>query len=200
MKNLLNLLLIITVISYSTNVLAGDDDADTKGIRAGWTSTTFTANGDLGDPKSGFYVGAFKEFKIVPMLRFSSGLEYSQNNTGISAANAALLSAKSENFTPETDQMNLGYLTVPLSLRLKIGPFRAYAGAGLAYRITGTTGEDKVKFTDKSYVNRFDANAQFGASINIVMIMIEAKYNMGLVDAFDGYKNNSFQIGLGLNF
>lgn len=203
MKNTFSTLLTLCLVLVSLNSWAGDDDKpDTRGIRAGWNSATFTNDlGDLGTSQASFYVGAFKEFKIVPMLRFSSGLEYSQSVSSISSANAVILAASSpENFSVTDDQINLGYLTVPLSLRVKLGPFRAYAGASGSYRITGTVGEDKVKLTDKSYVNRFDANAQFGASFNIIMIMVEARYNLGLVDAFNGYKNNYFQLGLGLNF
>ena len=87
MRRLKYILLGLIVISMGSNAQAQDDDkkkgssGDSKigGVRAGYNASRLY-NGDTylyeTDPLGSFYLGIYKNFRIVPVLKWGVGLEY----------------------------------------------------------------------------------------------------------------------------
>jgi hypothetical protein len=120
---------------------------------------------------------------MVPMLYFYSAFEYYQ--TG-SKAN-------------DNNKLVLHYLSVPIALKLKIGPMQGFAGVHGALRVSSKMTILGVSSSAEGY-SSFDAGAFAGLGIRVLFIGAEAKYNWGLVNIKDGYKNNFWQAGLTLWF
>ena len=75
MKNIRLFTLAVLMIGLSISSYADGK----KGIRAGFqTSNLYYDGSGMNDISKSFYVGLFKENKIIPMLHIGSGFEYSQ--------------------------------------------------------------------------------------------------------------------------
>ncbi len=183
--------LAVCMLGFVSNVKAEDDGPDGRGIRAGWQKSYLSVDGEkLTDKSDGFYVGFFKNNKIAPMLRWQSGFEYYQ----VRGAN-------------DYAELKVHYLSIPLSLRLKLGPVYALGGVNGAVRIADSfdskasdiisevTGID----TDPD-LSRWDAGAHLGVGFKFLMLGVEARYNWGFVDVTDGMNTEYLQIGACLFF
>lgn len=173
MKKITLLLFALVMTASFSNLKAGDNKI---GVRAGWQSTAFSLDGNkFGDNLSGYYLGAFRDHQLVPLLRFSAGLELSQFGAEIEKENFAIT-----------------YLGVPLALKAKLGPISAIGGSGVNFKIGESDGMD---------ANGIDIPVYLGAGFNFLMIGIEGRYIWGLTDAVDGgYKNRGFQLGATIRF
>ena len=183
--------LIITIVIFSAMmaVNAQNKKSSKFGIRAGWQSAEMIRDGkslETTEPLNSFYVGVFKEKKLIPMLHFGGGVEYFQNG----------FQSKLIDY-----QRKLHYISVPLYLKAKLGPVYATGGTALSFKVS----ESNVIFDgvtdpigEKS--NVFDMPLQLGLGIKILMISIEGRYNWGLLDINNGVKNRYFQLGLGMSF
>jgi hypothetical protein len=117
------------------------------------------------------------------MLYFSSGLDYYQSGSKQSEGN----------------KLVLHYISVPLSLKLKIGPVHGFGGVHGAVKVSSKLTVVGEGVSAKDF-GSWDAGAFIGAGIQIFFISAELKYNWGLVDIYNGYKNNFLQAGLTLSF
>ncbi|WP_075591183.1 porin family protein [Labilibacter marinus] len=172
MKKITLLLLALVMTASFSSLKAGDNKI---GVRAGWQQTMFMYDGNkVGDNLSGYYVGAFRDHQLVPLLRFSAGLELSQFGAEI-----------------EKEKMAITYLGIPLALKAKLGPISAIGGSGINFKIGESDGMD---------VNSIDIPVYLGAGFNILMIGIEGRYIWGLSDVADGIKNRGFQLGATIRF
>lgn len=174
------------LIGLTTSTYAGDDGGGKFGIRAGYSaSNIYNGSSKMNSNSLGsFYVGFFKEHKIVPMLHFGSGLEYSQ------------LGSMENN----DNKITMHYLSIPVNLKFKIGPIYALAGASAAFKVgekwtlLGTKTDPVVK------ANWFDVPVHVGLGFQILMLRIEARYHWGTMDLYDspmeGYKTQALQLGL----
>lgn len=188
MKTITKFLALAFIISIiSADCFAGGDDK-IGGIRAGYHSANVYIDGSKvdADPLNSFYVGYYKNNRIVPVLNWGFGLEYFQNGYKVN----------------DDNKLKLGYLSVPLNLKLKLGPVVALGGVAPSVKITdkytflGTTnpdGYDKAK--------SFDAPLFVGGGFEFLMFTIEARYHWGTVDLYDsGERNRYLQIGAGVSF
>ena len=190
MKNIYSVLAAAVIIGLFTSEIKAQEKGGGNrigGIRAGYHSSQFFEDGNsYGDPMQSFYVGLFKDTKIIPLLDFGSGLEYYKNGVKIDDAN----------------KRELHYLSVPLDLKLKIGPVYALGGFSpsikVAERITIDGSTEKP--TDAQKAEWFDIPFFLGAGVKILFISIEARYHWGIMEVTDGYKSQSFQLGAGFNF
>ena len=185
-------IILITLVLFSAAQLsfAQDEKPGKLGIRAGWHFAIIDLDDAQfagTDPLNTFYVGVFKEKKLIPMLRFGSGLEYFQN--GFESNSVDL-------------QRKLHYLSVPLYLKVKLGPVYATGGTALNFKVA-----ENNKFLDESMdplaqkSNWFDMPLQVGLGVKILMLSLEARYNWGMLELNDiGAKNQYFQLGLALSF
>ena len=176
------------LIGLNLSTYAGDDGGGKFGIRAGYSaSNIYDGSSPLNSNALGsFYVGFFKEHKIVPMLHFSSGLEYSQIGSMENSNN----------------KITMHYLSIPISFKFKIGPVYALAGASSAFKVgeKWTIAGEKEDPIIKA--NWFDIPVHVGLGIQILMLRIEARYHWGTMSLYDtpidGYKTQAFQLGLGI--
>ena len=183
MRNTLRFLLVFVVVLI---VVAGPLSAENrKGIRFGYIESKLDKGsaGIFDNGYTSFYVGFFNDQKIIPMIWFSSGLDYYQSG-----------SKKSDDA-----KLTLHYISVPLALKVKLGPVRGFGGLHGAVKVSSkiTLGGQSESAKDFS---SFDAGAFLGGGIQILFIAAEFKYNWGLVDLYNGYKNNFWQAGLTLSF
>lgn len=175
------------VIFSLTLVIAFALSADLKaqklvGFRAGWHNAVLSGSSLEDYPNNNFYIGAYRNNKFGGIFAFHTGLEYFQNG------------AKKD----DNNYRKLHYISVPLGLRVKLGPVFALAGPALNFKVGESSrylgqsidADDKAAF--------FDLPAFIGAGVKFLMFTVEARYAVGLLEVNDGVRNQYFQLGLGL--
>ena len=190
MKKIYSIFLVAIIFGlFSSEMKAQEKGAGDRvgGIRIGYHSSQFASDGEFyGDPMQSFYVGLFRDTKIIPLLHFGSGLEYYKNGVKIDDSN----------------KRELHYLTLPLDLKLKLGPVFALGGFSPSFKvaerltIAGTT----AKPTEAQKAEWFDIPFFLGAGVKIWFVSIEARYHWGIMEVTDGYKSQSFQLGAAISF
>lgn len=183
---------LLTLVVFSNTLMArpdGDRDLRVGGIRAGYQgSGLFLGNGmyPASEPYTSFYAGLFRDTRIFSILHFGSGAEYFQNGL---------------QFTPDNRRV-LHYISLPLDLKLKLGPIFALGGMAPSFKVAEREfingyGE-KPPSGDRS--GGFDAPVFVGAGLKIWFVTLEARYHWGLLDVYDGFYNRYLQIGAGISF
>jgi len=159
------------------------------GVRAGWHYAFMQKEGDKPDTANAlnsFYVGFFRDTRIMPLLHFGSGLEYFQNGMEY----------------PNNSARILHTISIPLDLKVKLGP--AYALGGIAANIKVSEklkiGDEYITPLDSDKTAGFDLPVFLGAGLKIWFVTIEARYHWGLLEARNGYYNQYFQLGAGISF
>jgi hypothetical protein len=161
--------------------------ANKIGIRAGYQIASLRVDGskllDTGN-LNGFYVGLFRENKLIPLLNLGYGLDYLQNGAEDATNNQCIIN----------------YLSVPLYLKAKVGPVFGLAGIGANFKL-GTNSTSNTISSD--YVKKsFDMPLFIGGGFKILMFSIEGRYNWGLIELnkASGVKNQYFQLGATVSF
>ncbi len=186
MKKIKLFLILSVALTISTSSFAGGK----YGIRAGYQLSNIYNSGLTMNPRNidAFYVGMFAEQRIVPMLWFGSGSEYSQMGSGYGTGNKTLMH----------------YISIPTYLKLKIGPVYAIAGASASFKVY-----EKHYYADSPQdpfqnAGWFDIPVYAGLGLQIAVLRIEARYSWGTIDLYKepmtGYKTQGFQLGLGIAF
>jgi hypothetical protein len=130
-----------------------------------------------------FYVGMFNDQELIPMLYIYTALDYYQTGSKYN----------------DDNKLVLHYISIPVGLKLKIGPVQAFGGIHGAVKVsTAYTLLGQPVSSEK--FSTFDAGTFIGLGLNIAFIGAEVKYTKGLVDINSGYKNNFWQGGLTLWF
>jgi hypothetical protein len=173
--------LVIALAVLSGPVLA----QKTKGIHGGYIESDISKGGGsyLNDNYKSFYVGFCSDLKIIPLLYFMSGLDYYQTGSKID----------------DNNKLILHYISIPLGLKLRLGPVMAFGGVHGAVKVSSKLTLLGQAVTSEKF-NTFDAGYFVGAGLKILFIGAEVKYTWGFVDVYKGYKNNFFQAGLTLWF
>ena len=143
MKNLSSLIAFTLIIALSPVDIHAADGDRVGGLRTGYHSAQFNLNGDfVGEPIQTFYLGFFRDQKVMPVMHFGSGLEYYKNGTRFDSENLR----------------ELHYLSIPLNLKFKLGPVFALGGAAPSFRVADriTTEGVKGKPTDDEKSSWFD--------------------------------------------
>ena len=171
-------------------VYAQDKNADKiGGIRGGFQSAVMVEDGSKADTANNlktFYVGLFRDQKLVPILFFGSGIEYFQNGSRY----------------PNDSKRVLHMVSIPLYLKLKIGPVFALGGIAGNFKVAEKiyVGDTKSKPPDGDKSKWFDGAAFAGVGLKILFITVEARYHWGLIESNNGLYNRYLQIGAGLSF
>lgn len=190
MKKIGPIFLFAVIFALITAEISASDKGDADrvgGVRVGYHSAQFNLNGDfVGEPLQTFYVGLFRDTKVLPLLHFGSGLEYYKNGVIFDSKNLR----------------ELHYLSAPLDLKLKLGPVFALIGAAPSFRLADRISTDgvKEKTPDDQKSNWFDIPLFVGAGVKISFVTLEARYHWGMMEVVDGYKSQSFQLGAGISF
>jgi hypothetical protein len=214
MKNILKLLVLALLLSPTTFVLAQTDTTKSttppatdsvvttapaktetppksagrkklyKGIRFGYQDSNFSESD--GDDLSSWYAGFFgvKSLGAGKLLSIYSGIEYFQNGTSNDGDNEIIL----------------GYISIPVNLRVQIGPLYAFAGFDPSFKVY-----EKVTIlpqdVDNFDINGFDIGGQIGIGAKFLFLGAEIKYNQGLTSVFTDAgdkENTSHHIQAGL--
>jgi hypothetical protein len=204
MKKITVLLLSFVFAANIQTVKAGDGDEKNQskigGIRAGWQYSAIHDGGTIPngyDPLSSFYVGIYKEAKIVPLFRLGGGLEFSQVGNVSNVQNV-------------DNSIKLSYLYIPLYAKLKLGPVFILGGVAPTFKV----GEKEVimgqeiEKTSANKANVFDIPVFLGAGVKIFFLTIEARYSWGMIDVYDGTANSEYddsktqylQVGAAISF
>ena len=181
------LTLLITGFSFSSYA-GGKDDEKQLGIRAGYQlsniydgSSSLNSNG-----LSSFYVGFFREQKVAPLLSFGTGFEYSQIGS----------------MQDSDNKIVMHYLSIPVNFKVKLGPVYALAGASAAFKVADKWTVLGVKTDPIVKANWFDVPVHVGVGVQVLSFRVEARYHWGMLSLYesplDGYKNQAFQLGVGI--
>ena len=180
-RKILTIIFVCALCCGSFTANAGDPIK--KGAIAGWHYSDILKDGSslYGGHYNSFFVGFFTNKNLMSsgLLQFNSAIMYYQNGS-------------KEN---DDNWMRLHYLNIPLSLKVKIGPVYAFAGASGAIKLGGENHSAGVK-TNVSEINTWDAGVHGGIGVKFWILGAEAKYTWGLVDLNDGYKSQYLQLGL----
>jgi hypothetical protein len=184
-------LIILGSLCFGVFTANAQDNEDKKnGIRAGYHMATMVIDGskpDEGKSLSSFYAGFFRDQKIASILHFGKGIEYFQN--GIK-------------YTDNSKRV-LHTVSIPLDLKLKIGPVFALGGAAPNIKVAEkvSLGDNTSNPIDTDKSNWFDVAAFAGAGVKISILTVEARYHWGLLKARDsGLYNRYFQLGAAVSF
>ena len=182
-------LIAASIFLASLFIQAQDSEDKFAGIRFGFHSAGLVIDGEKPDTTNSlnnFYIGFFREKKIAPLLYWGSGVEYFQNGT---------------KYTNNSKRV-LHTLSVPLNLKLKVGPIFGVAGAAANFKVSEkiVIGDTNTSPTDSNKSNWFDVPIYIGAGVKILFISVEARYHWGLLDIQKGYYNRYFQLGAALSF
>ena len=190
MKKIYLLFVFAAAFSLITADLQAQDKEGPRfgGLRFGYQSSTYVKDGNTwgtGDPVESFYVGLMRDSKLIPMLHLNTGLEYFKNGV------------KLENNV----ERDFHYLSIPISAKLKLGPVYGLAGFAPSFKVAERYVIDgnSEKPADAIKANWFDIPFFVGAGISLWKLSLEARYHWGLVEVYDGYKSQYFQLGLALS-
>jgi len=180
--------LLLSIHSANAQEKSSKDDKPAKiGVRAGWNYAAMYADGKVSgtDPLNSFYVGVFKEKKLVSILGLGSGLEYFQGGYKISG----------------DLKRQIHYISIPLYLKVKLGPVYATGGTGFNFKVAEKLpGSQLLDPLNNEKTDFFDMPFQLGAGFKILMFSIEARYNWGLFDVTNMASNQYLQIGFTASF
>jgi len=121
MKRLL--LISASIFLASLFIQAQDSEDELAGIRFGFHSAGLVKDGerpDTANSLNNLYIGFFREKKIASLFYWGSGVEYFQNGTKYSNNSKRVLHT----------------LSVPLNLKLKVGPIFGVAGAAANFKVS----------------------------------------------------------------
>jgi hypothetical protein len=182
-------LTIMLLVALFAMVFISAQAQEKFGIRAGYQGSALYKEGSRvpdTDPLGSFYVGVFRDNKIVPAFYIGTGIEYMQSGFKVDNDN----------------KLVLHYISIPVYLKAKIGPVFGLGGIGANFKVSeklyvdgnssSPASEDKSKM--------LDFPAFVGLGVKILMFTIEGRYHWGLVDINEGYKNRYFQLGAGISF
>ena len=188
MKKIVTTTVLIICIA-SISAYAQDDKPKKNGIRVGFHSASMVDAGsepDTANALNSFYVGFFRSKKVASILHFDSGIEYFQNGLKYTG----------------NSKRTLHTVSIPLDLRLKIGPVYALGGAAINFKVSESydIGDNSYPPTDNDKSNWFDVAAFAGAGVKIWILSVEARYHWGLIEVRDDLYNRYFQIGAAVSF
>ena len=183
MRNRWASILVLVMLLF---VLSGVSFAQkNRGLRAGWIESEITKGneGYFDKRYRSFYVGFYNNQRIIPMLYLYTALDYYQTGSRYD----------------DNNKLVLHYISIPLGLKLRIGPVRGFGGFHGAIRVSSSytfLGESKKL----EGLSTFDSGFFLGAGLHIAFIGVEGKYTWGLSNVKNDYKNNFWQVGLTLGF
>lgn len=188
MKHAYSISLFIAILAISIQSVQAQGK-HSIGIRAGYQSSGLFNGSDRVSGTSNygsFYVGAFKEKKILPFLHWGTGLEYCQNGAGLSDNNKQVIK----------------YLGIPVHLKAKVGPVYALAGVQPKVKLSEQIiiDDEKTSPTDDQKSKTFDLPAYGGLGINILIVSIETRFYYSMIETNHGARNAYLQVGATLHF
>jgi hypothetical protein len=186
----LSVLLIMVLLTAIPSLVNAQGKTRIGAIRAGYQSATQLYDGakiEETKPLGNFYVGFYRDNRIIPTLSFSTGIEYFTNGYQIKS-----LDTKYE----------IGTLAIPLALKLKVGPIFALAGSGVNFKLSEKYKVDgkEVDLPGESDTKFYDVPVFVGGGFKILIFSIEARYDWGMIDVNEKTRNRYLQVGASVAF
>jgi len=151
------------------------------GVRGGFQTAQLTSDiGSLFESNQNrYFVGIYKDSPIMPLLKFSTGLEYFETGSRQDAVD-----------------LKLGYLSIPVALKADIGLFNVYGGISGAYRLYAEEriNGEQVSVPGDKY-RRFDYSTFVGGGVTLFFVGIDIRYHWGKTDVYEGFQNRFWQLG-----
>jgi hypothetical protein len=185
------LLCMSTLLLWVCSTQAQDPKESHKvgGIRAGFQAAGLFENGskpDTSNSLNSFYVGFYRDTRIIPLLHFGAGVEYFQNGMKYSSNTSRVLHT----------------VSVPLDLKLKLGPVFALTGFAANFKVSEKIiyGDESSNPLEADKSEWFDIPFFLGAGIKIWFVSVEARYHWGLLEVRNGKHSQYFQVGAAISF
>ena len=186
------IMIILSVLIFGSCVMNAQEKSDKQkllGIRAGFQTATMVYEGSKPDSASSlnwFYVGLYRDQKVNKIFSYGAGLEYFQNGLRY----------------PNNSERIQNTLSIPIHLKVKIGPVFALGGIATNFKLTEEykIGDNGYTPTDTAKSNWIDFAAFAGVGVKIIFITVEARYHWGLLEVRPDLYNRYFQIGAAFSF
>ena len=103
-----------------------------------------------------------------------------------------------------TDDRNfrkLHYAGIPLAIRIHFGPWHLQSGVSANFKFY-----ERWVVNDQDILHKnnrslwFDLPLQLAGGVKIMDVIIEARIHFGLLDVYEGNRNNYLQLGLAYSF
>lgn len=132
-----------------------------------------------------YYIAYQRESPFAPLLYYGAGLELSVNGGR-------------DNLRQE---LNLLYISIPLTMRVDIGPAYARAGFMGSMRLTAQEFENNLQIPLlRNKYRVFDYSFVLGGGVQFLIFFAEMRFSWGQLNVIDEYKNRQFQLGGGIRF
>jgi len=157
---------------------------DKKGIRAGLNSSWLAAdNYSVNSNLNSAYVGVYMYEKIAPLLKLGTGLDYYQLGN-------------------DKPKFAMHYLEMPLNLRLKTGPVLWTAGTGFRLKMweREEQPDGSMDYPEENSAVWYDIPVRAGVGVKFLIMGLELRYNLGMVDISNGIHNHNLQFGAFVEF
>lgn len=146
----------------------------------------------------GYHVGAFAEIDLTKKWGIQPEVLWNQTNTQRASGTDAIYN----NFQQNTKDIKLNYLTIPILLRYNVGSIITL-NAGPQFGILLNKNET-LWANGKEAFKSGDLSLTGGATINIKMLRVYGRYNIGLNNLNDAgtpenWKSQQVQLGLGIS-
>lgn len=176
---------LLTALPLFTLAQEKDDDDGWNGIRAGYHSSNVDGDWGEADARTGFYAGYYRNLIKVPLYRLSTGLEF--HTAGASSS---------------LSEVRLGYVSLPINNRLKLGPVYLDLGIDPALKVgeTNLVNGTELDVPDDAKAERFDLLAHAGAGFKFLFLGVEVRYRRGLTEVYEGTYNTGLELGLSTFF
>lgn len=188
MKKINSLVLAALLLTISLGINAQKKEGGKiGGIRFGYHSAALYENGDMlpgTEHLQNFYIGFFRDNKLIPALHLGTGIEYFQNGGKVDNDN----------------KLVLHYLSVPLHIKAKLGPVFALTGFAPSFKVSEKVFVNGTNSTPDEKSKGFDVPFYLGAGVKFLFITVEARYHWGIIELNNGVKSQYLQIGAGISF
>jgi hypothetical protein len=146
----------------------------------------------------GYHAGAFAEIDVTRKWGIQPEVLWNQTNTHAAVA----LDEAVNNWQQNTKDIKLNYLTIPVLLRYNVGSLLTL-NVGPQFGIL-LNKDESLWNNGKEAFKSGDFSMVAGASVNLKMLRVYGRYNIGLnnlndVGTQDKWKSSQLQLGVGVS-
>lgn len=168
------------------------------GGKAGANLTKITGQAFKDGYDLGYHLGAFAEIDVTKKWGIQPEVLWNQTNTSRASGTDAILN----NWQQNTNNISLNYLTIPILLRYNVGSLITL-NAGPQFGVLLNKNES-LWANGKEAFKGGDFSLTGGATINLKMLRVYGRYNIGLnnlndVGTQDKWKSQQLQLGVGIS-
>lgn len=169
----------------------------TLGIKAGANITKVDGKSFKDEFRYGYHLGGFANFGVGGRFSIQPEVLFNQYNTQTDSSFSNIY----QNAFSGSNNIKLGYLSIPLLLNYKLGSLLSLQ-AGPQFGILLDRNK-KLLQNGKDAFDKGDFSMLGGAQIGLGKIKVSGRYFVGLnnindIDNQDKWKNQGFQVSLGL--